>query len=305
MKKGLRQWVADRNNKLSLFKRGRLSRLEFLRNYAISYILSFVPFLISLASAMLLGGDGAWQHALESLPVRIILVLICLTMYATTVLIYVFAFMQRAHDFHKSGWFILLLFVPLVNFIIFLIFIFKKGDLAENKYGPLPRGVKRKWLIFAGIAFCLLMTISLMLVAFQKLNFPTAEKIVDVSSQASDQDKELLIRAKNDPFVTYVRTAINDFNAGKAGNVDLGKYREYLQSKFVLMQINNAAVMGGKDMLIAFTDKPEMFFYVWVYKQGDGAYELRAFAPFEIPPEEAKRIYDNARPVIEELHLAI
>ncbi len=43
---------------------------------------------------------------------------------------------RRLHDIGRSGWMLLLLFIPLVGAIILLIWMCKKGDEAANGYGP-------------------------------------------------------------------------------------------------------------------------------------------------------------------------
>lgn len=42
---------------------------------------------------------------------------------------------RRLHDFNKSGWFGLLLFVPFVNLIFIIVLFFIKGTNGENNYG--------------------------------------------------------------------------------------------------------------------------------------------------------------------------
>lgn len=48
---------------------------------------------------------------------------------------------RRLHDINKSGWWILLGFVPLANFA-FLYFTLKEGDKGENLYGPDPKSLE-------------------------------------------------------------------------------------------------------------------------------------------------------------------
>ncbi len=45
---------------------------------------------------------------------------------------------RRCHDINKPGWFVLLLFVPLVNIGIGLYLLFAKGTDGPNPYGPDP-----------------------------------------------------------------------------------------------------------------------------------------------------------------------
>lgn len=44
---------------------------------------------------------------------------------------------RRLHDIGKSGWWILLSFIPIAN-IIYIIFLATKGNPFHNKYGPPP-----------------------------------------------------------------------------------------------------------------------------------------------------------------------
>jgi uncharacterized membrane protein YhaH (DUF805 family) len=45
---------------------------------------------------------------------------------------------RRLHDRDKSGWFILLHFIPLVGFIILLIWFCMRGTVGPNRFGPDP-----------------------------------------------------------------------------------------------------------------------------------------------------------------------
>ena len=42
---------------------------------------------------------------------------------------------RRLHDIDKSGWWMLLLFVPLVGWIIVLVWMCTKGTLGPNRFG--------------------------------------------------------------------------------------------------------------------------------------------------------------------------
>jgi uncharacterized membrane protein YhaH (DUF805 family) len=49
------------------------------------------------------------------------------------------AAVRRMHDQEKSGWLLLLGFIPFIGWIFSLIFVFTRGDEEENLYGPNPR----------------------------------------------------------------------------------------------------------------------------------------------------------------------
>lgn len=46
---------------------------------------------------------------------------------------------RRLHDINKSGWWVLIGFVPVAGFIVLLVFSVQDSDVAENKYGPSPK----------------------------------------------------------------------------------------------------------------------------------------------------------------------
>jgi len=45
---------------------------------------------------------------------------------------------RRLHDTNRTGWWILLLIIPLIGFIVLLIFYLQQGDPGENDYGSPP-----------------------------------------------------------------------------------------------------------------------------------------------------------------------
>ncbi len=46
---------------------------------------------------------------------------------------------RRLHDTERSGWWILIGFVPLVGFIVLLVFMCLDGSGGPNKFGPDPK----------------------------------------------------------------------------------------------------------------------------------------------------------------------
>ncbi len=45
---------------------------------------------------------------------------------------------RRLHDIDKSGWNLLLAFIPIVGAIILIVWFVKESDLQPNKYGEVP-----------------------------------------------------------------------------------------------------------------------------------------------------------------------
>ncbi len=50
---------------------------------------------------------------------------------------------RRLHDTDRSGWFILLGFIPCIGFIVLLVFYIQEGTKSSNKYGSDPKGGER------------------------------------------------------------------------------------------------------------------------------------------------------------------
>jgi uncharacterized membrane protein YhaH (DUF805 family) len=45
---------------------------------------------------------------------------------------------RRLHDTGRTGWWILIGLIPIIGFIVLLIFYLQEGDATENEYGPPP-----------------------------------------------------------------------------------------------------------------------------------------------------------------------
>lgn len=96
---------------------GRARRAEFwwftLANVIISIVLQIIDSIIGLP---ILGGLYGLAVLIPGIAVAI----------------------RRLHDVEKSGWFLLLAFIPLVNFyLIYLLVI--EGTRGQNEYGPDPK----------------------------------------------------------------------------------------------------------------------------------------------------------------------
>lgn len=100
---------------------GRFNRAKY---WAYSIGIGATSQLISILVSMIVG------ERFSLIP----LVLISLvTMYATICVL-----IKRSHDLDKSGLFVLLSFVPLVNLYPAILFMFIKGTDGSNQYGSDP-----------------------------------------------------------------------------------------------------------------------------------------------------------------------
>lgn len=46
---------------------------------------------------------------------------------------------RRLHDINKSGWWLLIALIPIVGYIIVILWLVKPSDNGENQYGEIPR----------------------------------------------------------------------------------------------------------------------------------------------------------------------
>ena len=107
---------------------GRLNRKPFLLRGLVLGILSLI-----LSSVM--GGLAETSSTVLHLVSLLMLPLILVCAAGSFTLI-----IRRWHDLGKSGWFTLLLLIPLLNFVVMLYLWFVRGTAGPNAYGEDPLG---------------------------------------------------------------------------------------------------------------------------------------------------------------------
>ncbi|MBN1252113.1 MAG: DUF805 domain-containing protein [Bacteroidales bacterium] len=91
-----------------------------------------------------------WSFFLINFIISVLLAIIGLFIFTDgSVLGYIFALItfipgiavgvRRLHDTNHGGWWIFISLIPLIGIIIFLVFMFKKGQVGVNQYGPDPK----------------------------------------------------------------------------------------------------------------------------------------------------------------------
>ena len=76
-------------------------------------------------------GDTGGAVALISLIPNLVALALFLPGLAVTI--------RRLHDIGKSGWWVLIAFIPILGAIILLIFMVTPGNAGSNQYGPDPK----------------------------------------------------------------------------------------------------------------------------------------------------------------------
>jgi uncharacterized membrane protein YhaH (DUF805 family) len=101
--------------------RGRASRSEFWWWFLFGVLVSIVASLIDVAIA------PRSQFGPISSIIALALFLPGLAMAV-----------RRLHDTDRSGWFYLLIFIPLVGAIILIVWFCTRGTVGQNRFGPDP-----------------------------------------------------------------------------------------------------------------------------------------------------------------------
>ncbi len=105
---------------------GRARRKEY-------WFFVLINFLITIALAFVDGIVGTFdpQTGFGALSV----------IYGLAVFIpYLAVTVRRLHDTSRTGWWILIVFLPLIGAIVLLVFMFLDSTSGTNEYGPDPKG---------------------------------------------------------------------------------------------------------------------------------------------------------------------
>ncbi|QGX39704.1 DUF805 domain-containing protein [Permianibacter aggregans] len=113
---------------------GRIGRIRYL---AYTTLIGLM-FYAALVVVMLMFGIGlaAAGSGMEGFSgtALVVMILVYLLMIVASVIL----MRRRLNDLDKSGWWILLALIPLVNIIFGLYVLFAPGTKASNSYGPMP-----------------------------------------------------------------------------------------------------------------------------------------------------------------------
>lgn len=127
---------------------GRIGRLRYLAyNTGLNLVLTAIMIPLLGASGMMAAGGGDMSAMTGGIGgVAVIL------FYIATIVISVMFGKRRLNDLNRSGWFILLFIIPIINLLLIIYMIFFSGTDGDNNYGPqaVPNtlGVKILGLLF-------------------------------------------------------------------------------------------------------------------------------------------------------------
>lgn len=119
-------WYIEVLKKYAVFS-GRARRAEFWYFFLFSAIISIFLTLIDEFMGLKFEVRGENLGFLS-------------TLYYIAVLIpYLAVIFRRLHDTGRSGWWILIFFIPIVGVIVAVVFLASKGTEGDNRFGPDPK----------------------------------------------------------------------------------------------------------------------------------------------------------------------
>ncbi len=113
---------------------GRARRSEF-------WYFNLYAFLVILLCMALVGIGVATEIFILSTIGGIAYLIVALAMIIPNLAVSI----RRLHDIGKSGWMILIAFIPIVGSIMLLVFCVTDSQREPNQWGPNPKGESEDW----------------------------------------------------------------------------------------------------------------------------------------------------------------
>lgn len=111
---------------------GRIRRIEYFLSGLVGGIVSSIIFTVGLGTSV----AGVANDSGAGVGIGMIISLVALVGVWWFMLA---QYAKRLHDLNKSAWFLLILLIPLVNFVFALYMLFADGTVGPNRYGDDPK----------------------------------------------------------------------------------------------------------------------------------------------------------------------
>jgi uncharacterized membrane protein YhaH (DUF805 family) len=120
---------------IGLSAEGRIGRLRYLAwgiPAVLAFLVAVIVFLLSAASG------------------HVVMMLLGIAAFVAGLVVILRLSLLRLHDLGRSGWWVMLYFVPVINLLLHLALIAVPGDRIQNEYGPVPEA--NTPLVYVGAA---------------------------------------------------------------------------------------------------------------------------------------------------------
>ena len=111
---------------------GRIRRIEYVLSCLLGGAVTAIAFWLGVGTSLI----GASQNSGSGFGIG---VLIGFSALIGGIWFTIAQDVKRLHDVDKSGWLIILLLIPIVNFILGLYMLFADGTVGPNRYGNDPK----------------------------------------------------------------------------------------------------------------------------------------------------------------------
>ena len=104
---------------------GRARRMEYWLFVLFYVVAGMVATVVEVTLGLTLNGENA---------LGLVSTIWCLALFLPSLTVSV----RRLHDTDRSGWWVLLMLVPVVGTIVLIVFFCLRGDAGRNRFGPDP-----------------------------------------------------------------------------------------------------------------------------------------------------------------------
>ena len=111
---------------------GRIRRIEYVLSCLLGGAVTAIAFWLGVGTSLI----GASQNSGSGFGIG---VLIGFSTLIGGIWFTIAQDVKRLHDVDKSGWLVVLLLIPIVNFILGLYMLFADGTVGPNRYGNDPK----------------------------------------------------------------------------------------------------------------------------------------------------------------------
>jgi len=110
---------------------GRIGRLRYLAYNTGVNLLLFAAMIPIVGTTALMGSGEPDMSAMGGIG-AIVMILVYIATFVVTIMFG----KRRLNDLNRSGWFILLMIIPIINLALIIYIVFFGGTDGDNNYGP-------------------------------------------------------------------------------------------------------------------------------------------------------------------------
>lgn len=111
---------------------GRIRRIEYFLSGLVCGIVVWIAMLLGVGTFLLGAGSGSAAGSAFGLLIGVVAIIAAIWFSLAQGI-------KRLHDLDKSGWLILICYIPFVGWIFALYMLFADGTVGPNQYGPDPK----------------------------------------------------------------------------------------------------------------------------------------------------------------------